>query len=274
MEVSYPTMQSRFEHCYLRLPPPNHCQHPSGCNNFTHVRCAALWSLKNRMTIDDPKSVGLWCREHYYGYSKNRPSRRDWERDWLQVEMGTKQEQTLWSEPDIQELKSNGLWFAPTCTDCFLVHKYIGIGEKLCSHPWKEHQLITTGEYILFPSNWFHRGYFNRRWRSVYIQAQLFAVPSGNQRMDWSTCSLSQGNKFDYVDGMLYMSTIRELSQDLLNYWDKHYPAPTSNLAKHSRVYMLVPKRQILVTCNGYASTRIGICTCNGIFLDPLSELY
>ncbi len=55
----------RFERCFLRLTLPSCCQHPSGYNNFTHVRCAALWLLKNQTIIDDPMTVGLWCREHY-----------------------------------------------------------------------------------------------------------------------------------------------------------------------------------------------------------------
>jgi hypothetical protein len=131
----------------------------------------------------------------------------------------------MWSEPDIEKNNSNGLWFAPMCKDCLLVNKYIGIGEKLGSYPWKEHWLNATGKYILFPSVWFHRGYFKRRWRKVYMQAQLFAVPSGNQCMDQSTCSVSQGNKTNWVTGKLDMSPISDLSQDLLNFWDKNYPA-------------------------------------------------
>jgi hypothetical protein len=136
----------RFEHCFLRLTPLNRCQQPGGCNNFTHVRCAALWSLKNKMTIDDPKTVGLWCKEHYLFYCQLFPpeetdNRTDCRWKWT----GNKQER-LWSVPDIEETNSNGLWFAPMCTDCFLVNKYIGIGEEICNHPWKEHQLNATGK--------------------------------------------------------------------------------------------------------------------------------
>jgi hypothetical protein len=41
-----PQCNWRFIHCFLKLTPPNCCQHPSGCNNFTHVRCATLWLLE------------------------------------------------------------------------------------------------------------------------------------------------------------------------------------------------------------------------------------
>ena len=68
-----PQCNWRFEHCFLTLFPHNCCKHPGGRNNFTHVRCAALWSQQNGIDIDDPKSVGLWCREHYHGYTKADP---------------------------------------------------------------------------------------------------------------------------------------------------------------------------------------------------------
>jgi hypothetical protein len=68
-----PQCNWRFEHCFLKLIPPNYCKHPGGCNNFTHVRYAALWSLQNGINIDDLKSVGLWCREHYHEYTKAVP---------------------------------------------------------------------------------------------------------------------------------------------------------------------------------------------------------
>jgi hypothetical protein len=61
------------------------------------------------------------------------------------------------------------------------------------------------------------------------MQAQLVAVPLGNQCMDRSNCSVSQGNKTNWVTGKLDVSTILDLSQDLLNHWDKNYPASVFN---------------------------------------------
>ncbi len=46
------------------------------------------------------------------------------------------------------ELNSNGLWFAPECRTCFKTNKYIQVGEKLCSHPWKEQRMNATGQYV------------------------------------------------------------------------------------------------------------------------------
>jgi hypothetical protein len=63
--------------------------------------------------------------------------------------------------------------------------------------------------------------------------------------MDWSTHSFFQGNKLDCVDGMLDMSTIRDQSQDLLNNWEKHYPASNFKPCKEFQgVYANQPANQ------------------------------
>ncbi len=109
------------------------------------------------------------------------------------------------------ELNSNGLWFAPECRTCFKTNKYIQVGKKLCLHPWKEQRMNGTGQYILFNSTWFRRGYFNRRSKSVYMQAQLFAVSSDKPDIDRHTHSFLQVKMSDYVHGILDLKTIMEL---------------------------------------------------------------
>ncbi len=56
------------------------------------------------------------------------------------------------------------------------------------------------------------------------MQAQLFAVSSDKPDVNWHTRSSSQVNTSVYVDGILDVLTIKELSQDLLNNGDEHYP--------------------------------------------------
>jgi hypothetical protein len=55
----------------------------------------------------------------------------------------------------------NGLWLAPDCADCFQTDKYKDIGNKACKNPWIEERLNMTGQYIMFGSSVYHRGYFN-----------------------------------------------------------------------------------------------------------------
>ena len=56
------------------------------------------------------------------------------------------------------------------------------------------------------------------------MQAQLFAVSLDKPDVNWHTRSSSQVNTSVYVDGLLDVLTIKELSQDLLNNGDEHYP--------------------------------------------------
>jgi hypothetical protein len=73
---------------------------------------------------------------------------------------------------------NNGLLFAPTWTICFNDNKYLSTSEKKGAHQWKNECLNSTGEYILFPSGMFHRGYYNDKSNSIFIQAQLFCAPT------------------------------------------------------------------------------------------------
>ncbi len=71
-----------------------------------------------------------------------------------------------------EETDENGINFAPLCTPACL-GKYSG-----CVHEQKKVQINTLGQYILFPSKWYHQGYYNDRSGMVFVTAQLFARPS------------------------------------------------------------------------------------------------
>jgi hypothetical protein len=73
---------------------------------------------------------------------------------------------------------NNGLLFAPTCTTCFDKDKYLSTSEKKCAHQWNNECLNSTGEYVLFPSGMFHHGYYNDKYNTIFIQAQLFCAPT------------------------------------------------------------------------------------------------
>jgi hypothetical protein len=50
--------------------------------------------------------------------------------------------------------------------------------EKLCAHPIDQIMLNDVGDYVIFSSNCFHRGYFSIQMDSIYYTAQMFATPS------------------------------------------------------------------------------------------------
>jgi hypothetical protein len=84
-----------------------------------------------------------------------------------------------WSNVSIVgEEDNNGLLFAPTCSTCFNENKYLLVSEKKCSHQWSNESLKNPGEYIVFPSEMYHRGYYNQKSSQIFTQAQLFCKPT------------------------------------------------------------------------------------------------
>ncbi len=77
-------------------------------------------------------------------------------------------------------LNGTGICIASSCKadpshKCFSLTK-----QKLCAHPIDQIMLNDVGDYIMFPSNCFHRGYFSIQTDSIYYTAQMFATPSEN----------------------------------------------------------------------------------------------
>jgi hypothetical protein len=68
----------------------------------------------------------------------------------------------------------NGLQFVPTCDgQCFLQ-------QAECDHTIQKATLNHVGEYVVFPSMWYHHGYYFITPRKTVIQAQLFTMHSPN----------------------------------------------------------------------------------------------
>ena len=139
-------------------------------------------------------------------------------------------------EPCVGDLTSNGLWFAPQCSACLRTNKYQHIGDKACKHPWVEQRLNRTGEYVLFDSNVYHRGYWNNLRNAVSVTAQLFCVPSTKQEVERGTRqSTKRIAKDDFISGAISKEDIADLTSVLIdnNGWEEmlgskdYRPAPT-----------------------------------------------
>ncbi len=90
------------------------------------------------------------------------------------------QEKSLSSISIVGKQDNNGLLFAPTCSTCFNENKYLLVSEKKCSHQWSNESLNNPGEYIIFPSEMYHRGYYNQKSNQFFTQAQLFCGPKND----------------------------------------------------------------------------------------------
>ena len=72
----------------------------------------------------------------------------------------------------------NGLWFAPMCpstndtpSKCFNTSLV-----KKCLHMIRKVSLCQLGQYVIFPSRWWHRGYYTINSGLMYVTAQLFCT--------------------------------------------------------------------------------------------------
>jgi hypothetical protein len=115
-----------------------------------------------------------------------------------------------------QESDQNGINFAPLCTTlCF--GKSSG-----CAHERKKVQINTVGQYVLFPSKWYHQGFYNDHSGIVFLTAQLFARPSISPD-SWTSLRSTTHSNDQMIEGWLEGESISVLGSDILVNWDTTY---------------------------------------------------
>jgi hypothetical protein len=97
--------------------------------------------------------------------------------------------------------------------------------DKRCNHDWATIN-IKLGEYIVFPSSFFHQGYFENDSAKTVVTAQLFASSNGsssNQPVRY----LSSTNTMNDTDHGQLAYDFSSLSKDVLEDWESSYPIAT-----------------------------------------------
>ncbi len=112
------------------------------------------------------------------------------------------------------DANGNGLNFAPLCNSSCFTKK------KECDHEKKTVQINNVGEYVQFPSKWYHQGYFSDVLGKVVVQAQLFARPSIAPE---GALSMRPSFKDQIIEGQLAPETVTPLCNDILVNWDTTY---------------------------------------------------
>jgi hypothetical protein len=92
--------------------------------------------------------------------------------------------------------------------------------EKKYDHPVNKVALDNVGEYVVFPSRWYHRGYYNIESNKVFYTAQLFAMGSSKPEA-WQNITLKINT--DMIQGHVAESQLRELTEDLRDNRDTTY---------------------------------------------------
>ncbi len=80
--------------------------------------------------------------------------------------------------------------------------------------------LDNVRECVVFPSRWYHHGYYNIKSDKLFYTAQLFAMGSSKPEA-WQniTCKVNRS----MIQGHVAESKLRELTEDLRDNWDTTY---------------------------------------------------
>jgi hypothetical protein len=106
------------------------------------------------------------------------------------------------------EFTANGLWFAPHCQQCFRTNKYLHHSDKICGHTWQTHRLDKTGDYILFPSTCWHKGFYHNKFKKTVIQVQLRQINlKGKEFVLVGRCWWTK-NQLDFILGPFLIQPI------------------------------------------------------------------
>ena len=112
----------------------------------------------------------------------------------------------------IRQQMDNGLQFAPRCVgQCFLQ-------QAECDHTIQNATLNHVGNYVVFPSMWYHHGYYSITPRKTVIQAQLFTMHSPNPTKERLT---RKTRKMNFLrKGQIDRTSLDRLTKDLVANWN------------------------------------------------------
>jgi hypothetical protein len=119
----------------------------------------------------------------------------------------------------------NGLFFRPDCSSMCITNSHIPRNPCNKGHQNVVHASLNfSGDFVIFPARTFHRGYYNSNVKKTFITAQLFAVFKSQYHIHNSRKQVNESLRYYEVQNVL-PETFRGLSNDLLAYWDEHYPS-------------------------------------------------
>ncbi len=102
-------------------------------------------------------------------------------------------------------------------TKCFT-----STNKKICEHQVNTIKLDTVGDFAVFPSRSYHRGYYRIASNMTYYTAQLFCKILDNQKA-WQNMTRTVNKNI--IQGRLQVqeSWLTELTQDICINWDTMY---------------------------------------------------
>jgi len=117
-------------------------------------------------------------------------------------------------------LDGNGIMCAPMCKADVDSKCFTSSNEKICEHKVNAVKLDMVGDFVVFPSRFFHRGNYTIDSNMAYYTAQLFCKISDNPEA-WQNVT-SKVNRIT-MQGRVEESWLAQLMQDICNDWDTTY---------------------------------------------------
>jgi len=126
----------------------------------------------------------------------------------------------------------NGLFFAPLCqpandndVKCFDTWR-----NKRCNHKVDKVALNKLGEYVVFPSRWWHRGFYEIRSQKEYYTAQLFCTAAEDPD-SWTSQTRKQ-NRNMTIGRLPQNEMLFDVVKDIQQNWDTTYSVTNFRPAK------------------------------------------
>ena len=114
----------------------------------------------------------------------------------------------------------NGIIFAPMCKNEIDRKCFASDNKKICEHDVNAIELDTVGDFVVFPSRLYHRGYYKIASNMTYYTAQLFCKNADNQNA-WQ--NVTRAVNKNIIQGNLQESWLTQLTQDICINWDTTY---------------------------------------------------
>jgi hypothetical protein len=140
-----------------------------------------------------------------------------------------------------------GISFGPNCVgSCFTHCIFASLLDKRCDHVWGEINLSEVGDYVVFSSSFFHRGYFPQDSKNVVVTAQLFASSNGSSTNQPEQHSPSTNLMSHIYHGQLRLSDdLTSLAQDVLLNWKSTTKLTNFDHAKNLAVKKSTPTQTL-----------------------------
>jgi hypothetical protein len=114
----------------------------------------------------------------------------------------------------------NGIMLAPMCKGDGDGKCFTSSNNKQCDHNVTTVELDEVRDYFVFPSRFYHRGYYKIASNKTYYTAQLFCKVSEN-RDAWPNVTRKANQNI--IQGCVKESRLTQLTQDIRNNWDTMY---------------------------------------------------